>query len=157
MKQFNQECLDTLLHRIIGATQLDVTYSVETHPGSVPDLTAEISGPDTPLLTAHNAEVLRAIEHLAYEMSGLQPEQHDLLSIDAGHYKQRRTEALLEMADEAVIYVEESGRPYHFAPMSSHERRQLHLILTDRGLRTSSSGEGPHRAVVLYPEPVLTH
>jgi spoIIIJ-associated protein len=36
--------------------------------------------------------------------------------------------------------------------MSSRERRMLHLFLRDSGLQTASSGEGPRRFVVLYPE-----
>jgi spoIIIJ-associated protein len=36
--------------------------------------------------------------------------------------------------------------------MNSRERRMLHLFLRDSGLQTASSGEGPRRFVVLYPE-----
>ena len=39
--------------------------------------------------------------------------------------------------------------------MNSRERRMLHLFLRDSGLRTASSGEGPRRFVVLYPEGYL--
>jgi spoIIIJ-associated protein len=35
--------------------------------------------------------------------------------------------------------------------MTSRERRMLHLILSESGLPTASSGEGPGRFVVLYP------
>ncbi|MDR3737366.1 MAG: R3H domain-containing nucleic acid-binding protein, partial [Acidobacteriaceae bacterium] len=42
--------------------------------------------------------------------------------------------------------------PYRFAPMSSRERRILHLVLKQfDDLKTESSGEGPRRCVVLYP------
>jgi len=152
MKKFSQHTLEGLLHGIVRATHLDVTYSIETHPGSIPDLTAEFSGPDTPFLTARNAEVLRAIEHLAFEMRGLEPNEHDLISMDADHYTSRRNEALTSLARSAAARVLETGRPYVFDPMSSHERRQLHLALTPSGLRSSSTGEGALRAVVLYPE-----
>jgi spoIIIJ-associated protein len=36
--------------------------------------------------------------------------------------------------------------------MNSRERRILHLFLKESGLQTASAGEGPDRAVVLYPE-----
>jgi spoIIIJ-associated protein len=36
--------------------------------------------------------------------------------------------------------------------MSSRERRMLHLLLSESGLPTASSGEGSLRFVVLYPE-----
>jgi len=53
----------------------------------------------------------------------------------------------------AAEKVRRSGAPYHFAPMSSRERRILHLALRDEhDLRTESSGEGLRRSVVLYPK-----
>jgi spoIIIJ-associated protein len=36
--------------------------------------------------------------------------------------------------------------------MTSRERRIIHLALTQSGLSSASSGEGPRRFVVLYPE-----
>ena len=45
-----------------------------------------------------------------------------------------------------------TGRPHAFPPMSSRERRMLHLLLSESGLPTASSGEGPGRFVVLYPK-----
>jgi spoIIIJ-associated protein len=36
--------------------------------------------------------------------------------------------------------------------MTSRERRMLHLVLTQSGLPTASSGEVPRRFVVLYPQ-----
>jgi spoIIIJ-associated protein len=55
------------------------------------------------------------------------------------------------MAEEAIERVQTSGRPFSFPPMSSRERRMLHMLLVDSGLQTASSGEGPGRYVVLYP------
>ncbi len=50
-------------------------------------------------------------------------------------------------------YVRDRERPFSFDPMSSRERRLLHLILKQHeDLRTESSGEGPRRFVVLYPK-----
>ena len=69
-----------------------------------------------------------------------------------GHRKARLEELRLA-AREAAGKVRESGMPYHFAPMSSRERRILHLALREeQDLRTESAGEGPRRSVVLYPK-----
>jgi len=48
--------------------------------------------------------------------------------------------------------VRTSGRPHAFPPMNSRERRMLHMLLAESGLPTASSGEGPGRFVVLYPQ-----
>ena len=55
-------------------------------------------------------------------------------------------------AGVAAEKVRQTGSPFHFAPMSSRERRIVHLALRDQtDLRTESDGEGFSRCVVLYP------
>jgi len=58
------------------------------HPGPAPpaegvakdgprSLFVEFTGPDTPVLTARNGELLNALEHIATKMLRLEPEEHD--------------------------------------------------------------------------------
>jgi len=82
----------------------------------------------------------------------LEPEEHDRIFFDADGFKATRNRELDLMAEMAVEKVRATGRPFSFAPMSSRERRILHLALAKSGLPTASSGEGPGRFVVLYPE-----
>ena len=114
-------------------------------------LFVEFTGPDTSLLTAHNGEVLNALEHIATKILRLEPELHDQVSFDADHFKANRERRLREAAAAAVERVRATGRPHPFPAMTSRERRMLHLILSESGLPTASSGEGPGRFVVLYP------
>ena len=119
---------------------------------SSPEITVELSGPDTPLLLARNGELLHAIEHIAAKVLRLEPEEHDHISFDAEGFKVARNRELELMAEIAIQKVRATGRPFSFSPMSSRERRILHLSLAKSGLPTASSGEGPGRFVVLYPE-----
>jgi spoIIIJ-associated protein len=115
-------------------------------------LCVEFSGPDTPLLTARNGEVLHALEHIAVKILRLELDQQELVSFDADQFKVNRDRHMRESAAAAVERVRSTGRPHPFPPMNSRDRRMLHLILKDSGLPTASSGEGPGRFVVLYPE-----
>jgi spoIIIJ-associated protein len=117
-----------------------------------PEIIVEFSGPDTPLLLARNGELLHAIEHIAAKILRLEPEEHDRISFDAEGFKATRTRELDLMAQMAIQRVRTTDQPYSFSPMSSRERRILHLSLAQSGLPTASSGEGPGRFVVLYPE-----
>lgn len=129
-------------------------------PGSVqpassdtnPEIRVEFTGPDTPLLIARNGELLLAIEHIVAKILRLEPEEHDRISFDAEGFKATRNRELDLMAEMAIQKVRVTGEPYSFSPMTSRERRILHLALAKSGLPTASSGEGPGRFVVLYPE-----
>jgi spoIIIJ-associated protein len=119
--------------------------------GAPRSLYVEFIGPDTPVLTARNGEVLNALEHIATKILRLEPDAHDQVSFDADHFKANRDRQLRDSAAMAIERVRASGRPHPFPAMTSRERRMLHLILSESGLPTASSGEGPGRFVVLYP------
>jgi spoIIIJ-associated protein len=127
------------------------TVSKQPRP-TTPDIQVELSGPDTPLLLAHNGELLHAIEHVAAKILRLEPEDHDRISFDAEGFKANRDRNLRLSAEAGIQNVRATGQPHAFPPMTSRERRMLHLVLTQSGLPTASSGEGPRRFVVLYPE-----
>ncbi len=113
----------------------------------------DLTGPDAELILERDGETLRAMEHLAAKIIGLEPEEHDRISFDALGFKAERAADLREIAEGGARYVSEHGRPFSFDPMSSRERRLLHLLLKKHiDLRTESSGEGGRRFVVLYPK-----
>ncbi|HSU19003.1 MAG TPA: R3H domain-containing nucleic acid-binding protein [Acidobacteriaceae bacterium] len=116
------------------------------------DIYVECKGPDAGLLLDRDGELLRALEHVAAKALRLEPEDHDRISFDAEGFKAARVRHLRRMAESAIDRVDDTNRPYSFPPMSSRERRMLHVFLRDSGLQTASSGEGSRRYVVVYPE-----
>jgi spoIIIJ-associated protein len=112
----------------------------------------ELGGPDVPLVTQHNGELLRALETIAAQMLRLDQREHDLVSFDAGNFKALRAQELRMAAETAAEKVRKSGIPYAFPPMNSRERRLLHLAFkTMEGVETASSGEGQERFLAVYP------
>ena len=98
-------------------------------------------------------ELLRSLELLAMEMLRLAGNEHEKISFDCMGHRKARLEELRLSARVAADKVRQSGSPYQFAPMSSRERRILHLALRDeQDLHTESDGEGLRRFVVLYPK-----
>jgi spoIIIJ-associated protein len=115
------------------------------------EIYVEIAGPDAPMVTQRNGELLRALEHIAAKMVRLEPEEHDRISFDSGNFKAIRAREMKMAADAAAERVRRSGTPYSFQPMSSRERRMLHLAFRQYDdLETESSGEGLRRFVVVY-------
>ena len=113
----------------------------------------ELAGPDAGLLTQRGGELLRALEHVAAKIIRLENEEHDKVSFDANNFKALRARELKMAAETAAEKVRRTGQPYSFAPMSSRERRMLHLAFRNYDdLATSSTGEGLQRFVVAHPK-----
>ena len=97
------------------------------------------------------AELLRSIELIALEMLRLPGNEHEKISFDCMNHRAMRLEELRMAAGVAADKVRKTGAPYKFAPMSSRERRIVHLALRDEAdLLTESEGEGLRRCVVVY-------
>ena len=94
---------------------------------------------------------LRALELLALEMLRLPGNEHEKICFDCKNHRSLRIEELRAAATVAAEKVRKTGSPYQFAPMSSRERRIVHLALREHtDLRTESQGEGLRRSVVVY-------
>ncbi len=116
------------------------------------DIYVECKGPDADLMLDNDGELLRALEHVAAKALHLEPEDHDRVSFDANGFKANRARMLRETAQRAVATVQDTGEPYHFQPSSSRERRMLHMLLREFPVQTQSTGEGPRRHLVVYPQ-----
>jgi spoIIIJ-associated protein len=152
--------LNAFLGPVVKHAGLKLKYRITVDPPigddrdwERPDILVEFAGPDAPLLLERGAELMRSMELLAMEMLRLEGNQHEKISFDCMGHRKARLEELRLSARVAADRVRQTGTPYHFAPMSSRERRILHLALRDeQDLRTESDGEGPRRSVVLYPK-----
>jgi spoIIIJ-associated protein len=119
---------------------------------SAASLAVELAGPDTPLLTQHNGELLRALETIAGQMLRLDQREGDLISFDAGNFKALQANELKLQAEVAADKVIRSGIPYAFPAMNSRDRRLMHMAFKDiEGVETASSGEGQDRFLAVFP------
>ena len=151
--------ISELLNGIISTGDFRLRYKIMVDPPAAdhdfahPQIKVELSGADSPLVKERGGELLRAFEHVALEMLRLGPDEHDLVVFDCENFRANRMAELRLSADHAAERVRQSGMPYAFAPMSSRERRIVHLALRDKeDLRTESAGEALQRYVVVYPK-----
>ena len=120
-------------------------------------MTVNFAGGDVELLLENRAELLLALEHLSMEAMRLPAEDHSLISFDANDFRLLRVEELRMSALAAAEKVKRTHAPFHFNPMSSRERRVIHLALREeKELRSESVGVGPGRAVVVIPADMAT-
>lgn len=152
--------LESLLRSIIQNGGLKLRYRITIDPPMAderdwerPQIFVDLSGPDAEMLLERGAELLRAVEMIAQQALDLPHEDHDKLVFDCMNHRAMRLQELKMAAGVAAERVRKTGRPYRFAPMTSRERRILHLALRDQSdLRTESEGAGPERRVVVLPK-----
>jgi spoIIIJ-associated protein len=152
--------IDALLKALLKHGGFRLRYRITVDPPlpeerdwERPAILVELSGPDSDLLLERNAELLRSFEHITQQMLRLAQDEHEKVSYDCRGFRAMRIEELRQAAAVAAERVRKSGMPYEFGPMTSRERRVLHLALREHeDLRTESQGEAGQRRVVLYPK-----
>lgn len=149
--------IQEFLQKTLNAAGLKVRWEIvdaeNAEPDLInPDLIVKFGGADVDLLLANKGEVLLALEHLTMEALRMPPDDHTLLCFDANDYRLLRIEELRLSALTAAEKVKKTKVPFHFNPMTSRERRIIHVALRNEpAVRSESTGIGPHRQVVIYP------
>jgi spoIIIJ-associated protein len=87
----------------------------------------QFSGQDVDLLLANKAELMLALEHLTLEILDVPSDEHALICFDANDYRVMRIEELRMTAQTAAERVIKTGEHFQFNPMTSRERRIIHL------------------------------
>ncbi len=129
--------ISELLNGIISTGDFRLRYKIMVDPPAAdhdfahPEIKVDLSGADSPLVKERGGELLRAFEHVALEMLRLGPDEHDKVVFDCENFRSARMQELRLSANVAAEKVRSSGMPYAFAPMSSRERRLVHLALRD--------------------------
>jgi spoIIIJ-associated protein len=117
-------------------------------------VTASLVGGDLGLLIGRHGQTIDAIQYLANVIAWREhgDGRKDVV-VDAGGYRERRQETLEALALRSADRAKASGEPVGLEPMSSVERRIVHVRLKDvEGVQTRSEGEEPYRYVVVEPD-----
>lgn len=152
--------IDALLKAMIATAGFRLRYRITVDPPARderdwerPVIFVELSGPDSDLVLEHGAELMRSFEQISQEMLHLAPNEHEQVVFDCMGHREARLQELKIAAGVAAERVRKNGVPYEFAPMTSRERRIIHLALREEtDLKTESQGFGSHRYVVVAPK-----
>ena len=146
-------------------SRMGVTADVEAREDG-DRVVLEIKGPETALLIGKHGATLDALQYLVQRMmlgkaaqnaaAGLPAPEggSKLIVVDAEGYRDRREEALVDLAKRLAAKAKKTRRPVPATPMSPADRRVMHMALANEpGLRTESEGEGASRHLVIVPDP----
>lgn len=102
------------------------------------------------ILIGYHGQALDAIQLLLSMMAYHQLDEWVRILVEVNDYRQKRKESLERLALSLAQKAKFSGESQVLPPMSSFERRVIHLALTeDPEVETVSEGEGAGRRVVV--------
>jgi spoIIIJ-associated protein len=141
-----RELLDEISHALGASCRIDVDESDDA-------ISARLSGPDVAVLIGKRGKTIDSIQYVvgaavASASDGPPPK----VSVDAAGYRDRREARLVEQAERSAQQAIRTGSAVSLEPMSSMERKIVHLHLQDvAGVETHSEGDEPSRYVVVSP------
>jgi len=150
MEEKKLKSVEEVLGEILGSLGIEANFKLEEKQEAV---FVSIETPTPGTLIGYHGRTLSALKRIlsliVYRRLGEWPK----IILDVDGYRQKREEALKRMAFSAAQKVKFSGQQQELPPMSSEERRIVHLTLSgDSEVETESRGEGKERRVVIKPK-----
>jgi predicted RNA-binding protein Jag len=139
-----------LLDQILQAMDVPAEVGAQRQPdGSVRLL---VEGHEMGVVIGKHGSTINALQYLVGLILQKRTGERTRLVIDAEGYRNRREQALKEMALTYAQRVRESGHEAVLDALQSYERRIIHNSLADDpDVFTYSEGEEPDRRVVISP------
>jgi spoIIIJ-associated protein len=108
------------------------------------------------LLIGKGGEGLEALEHILRLLVNAELESdYRSIILDIAGYRDKKVEYVKNMARDRAFTVLSTGIAETLPPMTSYERRVVHMICTNiADIETESAGEGKDRRVVIKPKKV---
>ncbi len=113
-----------------------------------------IQGPSSGTLIGRHGHTLESLQYLVSKtVQRITGDEKNIVVVDVESYLERQKEKLRELAQNLAQKAKETGVEIPMRPMSSKDRRIVHLTLKDHEhVTTESRGEGLRRKVVIVPK-----
>ncbi len=143
----------------LGKMGFDIDGEVEVKQKKENTVSLRLTTQEPQILIGKDGQTLMDIQHLLKRILGKvlyqeedETKEHIFIDFDINNYKQRKEEYLRELANGLADEVVSSKKEKTLSPMSSYERRIIHLELSRRqDVETKSIGEEPMRKIVIIP------
>lgn len=148
-KDIIKKTVEELLKNMGFSANVSVSDSTEDE-GAICDITTDT---DSHFLIGQHGTNLQAIQHLARLMirKNIPEKIHFILDINS--YKQQRNQSIVEQAKIAANESISQHRAVIMKPMSTYERRLVHMELSKNPqISTESVGEGEERKIIVKPK-----
>jgi len=141
------EQIDNFLTGLFTRMDIDVSFEITEEEDSISVI---LTGKDPGALIGRRGETLDAIQHLTNYVINRSVSGRVRINLDAENYRQRRNEALENLASRTASKVIKYRRNMTLDPMNAYERHVIHTALQDHEqISTFSVGSEPNRRVVI--------
>ena len=142
-----EEDLSEVLDNLLGLLLLEGSYEIEDTDEAV---LVSIDTPDAGRLIGIRGESLDGLQLLVNQILFRKVEAPKRVIFDVSGWRRKKEEDLKKGAAEWGKQVLESGKQLELEPMSSWQRRVVHMVVGEMdGLETESIGEGRDRHIVI--------
>lgn len=130
-----------------------VSTSIETSEQDTDSIVCNVKTEnDSNLLIGQGGVNLQAIQHVARLLVRKNIPEKVRFIIDINNYRQEKNHSIIELAKQAANQALTERRAIIMRPMSTYERRIVHMELSQNpSITTESIGEGEGRKVVVKP------
>jgi spoIIIJ-associated protein len=116
-------------------------------------VTFYLKGEKIALLIGKRGQTLNSLQYLTQLFINRLADQYINITLDAEGYREKRNETLTVLAVRIAEKVMNTGKEIPLEPMPSYERKVIHTALVgNKKVKTFSSGEDPHRYIVIAPK-----
>lgn len=142
-----EEDLTEVLDNLLGLLLLEGSYEIEDTDDAV---LVSIDTPDAGRLIGTRGESLDSLQLLVNQILFRKVVESKRVIFDVSGWRRKKEEDLKKGADIWGKQVLESGKQLELEPMSSWQRRVVHMVVGEMdGLETESIGEGRDRHIVI--------
>jgi spoIIIJ-associated protein len=139
------------IREVLGSFGIEA--SVDEYDGDEGEIILDIVGGELGILIGRHGKTLDSLQTVVSAITSRKLGFRYPVIVDVEGYRSRRREKLEDMARRTADRVSRQGREVRLRPMTSYERRVVHMALReDRRVVTGSEGEEPMRAVVVSPK-----
>jgi len=140
-----------IIQKVLGGFGIEA--AIDEYEGDDGEIILDIVGGDLALLIGRHGKTLDSLQTLVGAATSRQLGFRYPIVVDVEGYRSRRREKVEDMARRTADRAVRQGRPVKLRPMTSYERRLVHMALrNDRRVVTVSEGDDPARAVVVSPK-----
>lgn len=144
----NLAAIQADLHQLLTLMGLPSEVQVVFEQNTVQ---CNISGMHEAHIVGAEGRTLDSLQYLLRKMVSRHLPDRIMLALNAGDFRERRTEELKVRAVELAAQVKEDGKTQAIAALNPSERRVVHMALQeDKEVRSRSVGEGLFKKVLIY-------